>query len=150
MVAPGGYFDDLASHGLDLFTFLLGDIQKVCGVATNQQGLYSAYDAISGSWMHTNGITGQGVWNFGTLDRVDKVEILGSEGTITFAILDEAPVELKNSNGHQILEIPHPEHVQQHHVVNIKNHLLGNGEHPSLGKSALHTSWVMDRILGVI
>lgn len=148
-VAPGGYFDDLASHGLDLFTFLLGDIQKTQGVATNQQGLYSAYDAISGSWMHANGITGEGVWNFGTHDRVDKVELLGSKGTISFAVLDEAPVELKNAAGHQVLEIPHPEHVQQYHVENIKNHFLGNGEHPSLGKSALHTSWIMDRILGV-
>ncbi len=149
-VAPGGYFDDLASHGLDLFAFLLGDIQMAHGIATNQQGLYSAYDAISGSWMHSNGITGEGVWNFGTQDRVDKVEILGSEGTITFAVLDEAPIELKNVAGHQVLEIPHPEHVQQYHVENIKNHFLGNGDHPSLGKSALHTSWVMDRILGFI
>ena len=148
-VAPGGYFDDLASHGLDLFTFLLGDILKAQGVATNQQGLYSAYDAISGSWMHANGITGEGVWNFGTHDRVDNVEILGSEGTLSFAVLDEAPVELKNTEGHQVLEIPHPEHVQHFHVENIENHLLGIAEHPSLGKSALHTSWVMDLILGM-
>ncbi|MEW2920352.1 Gfo/Idh/MocA family oxidoreductase [Muricauda sp. ANG21] len=150
IVAPGGYFDDLASHGLNLFSFLLGDIEKANGVATNQQGLYSAYDAIAGSWIHNTGITGDGVWNFGTQNRVDKVELLGSEGTITFSVLDEAPVELKNAAGHQVLEIPHPEHVQQHHVENIRDHFLRKREHPSLGKSALHTSWVMDRILGVI
>ena len=28
-IAVGGYFDDLASHGLDLFAFLLGDFKKL-------------------------------------------------------------------------------------------------------------------------
>lgn len=147
-VAPGGYFDDLASHGLDLFNFLFGEIKKANGVALNQQGLYTGYDAVAGSWLHENGVTGAGFWNFGTHHRVDKVEIFGSEGNIRFAVLDEAPIELENASGHEILEVPHPEHVQQFHVENIKNHLLGKGEHPSTGKTGLHTSWVMDAILG--
>lgn len=146
-VAPGGYFDDLASHGLDLFAYLLGDIQKVQGYTENQGGLYSAKDAITGSWVHKNGITGDGCWNFGTSHREDKVEIFGAEGKITFAVFDEAPIILENALGKKVLEIPHPEHVQKFHVENIKKHLLGKSTHPSTGKSGLHTSWVMDAIL---
>jgi hypothetical protein len=41
-----GYFDDLASHGLDLFVFLLGNIKEASGMSLNQQDLYSAKDAI--------------------------------------------------------------------------------------------------------
>lgn len=149
-IAPGGYFDDLASHGLDLFTFLLGNIKEVNGIALNQQGLYTAYDAITGSWLHEGGITGKGNWNFGTYHRVDKVEIFGSDGKISFAILDDAPIELENSSGHQVLDIPHPEHIQEQHVQNIKNHLLGKAVHPSTGDSGLHASWVMDKILNTI
>ncbi|WP_190810052.1 Gfo/Idh/MocA family protein [Flagellimonas sp. S3867] len=147
-VAPGGYFDDLASHGLDLFTYLLGDIKRAKGMAINQQRLYSAYDAVTASWIHENGVTGEGNWNFGTFHRVDKVEILGSEGKITFSVLDEAPIALENDRGHQLLDIPHPKHVQQFHVENIQKHLLGKEPHPSQGISGLHTSWVMDCILG--
>lgn len=33
-IAPGGYFDDLASHGLDLISYLLGDIETATGVST--------------------------------------------------------------------------------------------------------------------
>lgn len=149
-VAPGGYFDDLASHGLDLFTYLLGDIKKVDGVALNQQGLYTALDAVAGVWQHEGGITGVGNWNFGIAERMDKVEIFGSQGKIRFAVLDDAPVELENSSGHQKLEIPHPEHVQQQHVENLQKHFMGEMTHPSLGDSGLHTSWVMDKMLGVI
>lgn len=48
-VAPGGYFDDLVSHGLDLITFLIGDVSSAAGFSTNQQSLYSTKDAASGS-----------------------------------------------------------------------------------------------------
>lgn len=146
-IARGGYFDDLASHGLDLFIFLLGDIVEVNGTATNQLGLYTAFDAVAAHWMHDGGITGTGNWNFGTHDRTDKVEILGSEGSIRFAVLDEAPIELNNASGHQALEIAHPEHIQEFHAGNIKHHLLGESVHPSTGKTGLHTSWVMEKIL---
>lgn len=147
-VAPGGYFDDLASHGLNLFTFLLGDIKEAHGFAINQQGLYSAHDTLSGTWLHERGVTGTGIWNFGNYFREDKVDILGSKGKISFAVLDEAPLVLENESGLQLMEIPHPDHVQQFHVENIREHLLGRKAHPSTGKTGLHTSWVMDRILG--
>ena len=60
-IAMGGYFDDLASHGIDLFIYLLGEIKKVSGISINQQGLYNAKDAISDCWIHHSGVTGVGV-----------------------------------------------------------------------------------------
>jgi len=146
-IARGGYFDDLASHGLDLFAFLLGDIEDAHGFGTNQLDLYSAFDAVTANWIHESGITGAGSWNFGTYHRTDKVEILGSQGSIRFAVLDEAPIELENASGYQTLEIPYPDHIQEFHVENIKQHLLGNAVHPSTGKTGLHTAWVMEKIL---
>ena len=148
-VAPGGYFDDLASHGLDLFTYLLGDMKQVQGVTTNQLGLYSAYDSVAGTWLHESGVTGSGFWNFGAHQRVDKVEIIGSKGRISFPVLDEGVLVLENDQVTQVLEVPNPEHIQQFHVENIKSHFLGKSAHPSTGESGLHTSWVMDKILGV-
>ncbi|MEG3656520.1 Gfo/Idh/MocA family oxidoreductase [Arenibacter palladensis] len=149
-VAPGGYFDDLASHGLDLFSFYLGDIENVFGVSTNQQGLYTAKDAIAACWIYKNGVTGEGSWNFGTSERVDMVEIIGSTGKISFPVFDEGDINLSNENGIQNLFIDHPKHVQQFHVENLRADLLENREHPSTGKSGVHTSWIMDKILGQI
>lgn len=149
-VAPGGYFDDLASHGLDLFSFLLGDIKNAFGVSVNQQELYTSKDAIAACWVHANGITGTGSWNFGCSDSEDVVEILGSSGKIVFSVFGEDEVVLNNKNGEESLFIEHPGHVQEFHVKNMANHLFDNKEHPSLGKSGMHTSWVMDKILGQI
>ena len=149
-VAPGGYFDDLGSHGLDLFAYYLGDFKEVHGIALNQQGLYSAKDAVTANWLHTTGVTGDATWNFGCDERVDLVEIFGSKGKISFSLFDENAIYLKNAKGEQKLFIEHPKHVQQFHVESLRDDLLGNTPHPSTGKTALHTSWAMDKILGAI
>ncbi|RKN83160.1 Gfo/Idh/MocA family protein [Ulvibacterium marinum] len=149
-IAPGGYFDDLASHSLDLFCHLLGPIVEAKGLALNQQGLYSAKDAITACWEHESGITGYGNWNFGSYEHEDSVEIIGDEGKISFSIFHDNPLELENGRGKETLEISNPKHIQQYHVANMKSHLLDEYVHPSLGSSGLHTSWVMDKILGVL
>ncbi len=150
-VAPGGYFDDLASHGLDLFAFLLGDIKEASGHSSNQQGLYSSLDAVAASWMHKSGVTGSACWNFGSFGDEDKVEIFGSSGKIAFSIFQDAPLVCETNMGRDELYIEHPKTIQLPHVQEMKKALFDdNYLHPSTGVTALHTSWVMDRILGKI
>jgi predicted dehydrogenase len=146
-IAYGGYFDDLASHGIDLFEYLLGDIRDAQGVAVNQQGLYTAMDAVSASWVHNSGVTGSGSWNFGTEKREDHVQIYGEKGKISFSVFGEEPIVLEHGNDKESLFIDNPENIQLFHVQNIKNHLSKNKAHPSTGKTALHTTWILDRIL---
>lgn len=145
--AGGGYFVDLASHGLDLFDFLLGPIHKVNGFAANQQQLYQAEDAVTAAWQFKNGVTGSGYWNFGARTRLDEVEIIGSAGEIRFAIFEDKPVTLMNEQGETTETLAHPEHIQTYHVEAMNEHLLGTSTHPSLGESAARANWVMDKIL---
>lgn len=147
-IAAAGYFDDLASHGLDLFVFLLGNIKEVSGISLNQQGLYTAKDSVSASWTHDTGITGSGSWNFGSYTREDTVEIYGSKGKITFSVFENEPLVLTNDQGKTKLHIEHPENIQLYHVQKMKDTLLNKASHPSDGETATHTSWVMDKIIG--
>ncbi|MFV5697225.1 Gfo/Idh/MocA family protein [Flavobacterium sp. ZT3R17] len=147
-IATGGYFDDLASHGLDLFIHLLGNIKEVSGISLNQQGLYSAKDAATACWVHESGITGTGSWNFGCYEREDKVEIFGSKGKITFSVFENEPLVLSNEQGKTEVFIEHPENIQLYHAKQMREHLLGNSKHPSTGLTGAHTSWVMDKIIG--
>lgn len=146
-IAPGGYFDDLASHGLDLFGYLFGEYQSVKGLAVNQQNLYGAFDAISACWQHKSGITGSGSWNFGGFSRFDIVTVYGEKGEITFSVFDEQVIKVVNAHGQQGFIIENPTHVQQYHVENMASALHNNTIHPSTGHSATHTSWVMEQIL---
>ncbi|WP_341216998.1 Gfo/Idh/MocA family oxidoreductase [uncultured Wocania sp.] len=146
-IAQGGYFDDLASHGIDLFIHLLGNIETANGIAVNQQELYSAMDAIVGNWVHESGVTGSGSWNFGTEKREDYVQIYGEEGKISFSVFGEVPIVLERGTHIESLSIKNPENIQFFHVQNMKNHLSENIQHPSTGKTALHTTWVLENIL---
>ena len=147
-IAYGGYFDDLASHGIDLFIHLLGNIEKANGISVNQQGLYTSMDSVTGSWMHQSGVTGSGSWNFGSEKREDIVEIYGDKGKISFSVFEEVPIQLEQDSFEESLIIKHPENIQFFHVQNIQNHLLKISKHPSTGTTASHTSWVLDAILG--
>lgn len=109
--------------------------------------MYSAKDAIAACWIHESGITGAGSWNFGCSTSEDRVEIIGSKGKIEFAIFDEKPIILNNEQTHIELSIEDPENVQLYHVENMREHFLGNREHPSDGQSGLHTSWIMNKII---
>jgi predicted dehydrogenase len=150
-IAPAGYFDDLASHGLDLFVFLLGNIKDAKGISLNQQHLYSSKDAVTSIWLHDNGITGSGVWNFGCNEHLDSVIIIGNKGTIEFSVFHENPIVLKSTSKNETLIIENPKHIQLPHVQNMRDVLFNDiGEHPSNGATALHTSWIMYKILGKI
>lgn len=149
-IAAAGYFEDLASHGLDLFIYFFGNVKQVSGVSLNQQGLYSAKDAVAASWLHESGVTGTGSWNFGAYERQDQVTVYGSAGTITFAVFDDMPLILTNAAGKEEVVIDHPENIQLYHVQNMREHLLGNMQHPSTGHTGAHSNWVLDKIIGTI
>jgi len=146
-IAKAGYFEDLASHGLDLFVHYFGNVAKVSGNSLNQQGLYSAKDAVAASWVHESGVTGTGSWNFGSFERADRVEIIGSKGKIEFAVFDDVPLVLTTENNRQEIEIPHPENIQLYHVKNMNDHLRGTIQHPSTGITGAHTNWILDSII---
>lgn len=149
-IAPAGYFDDLASHGLDLFNYFFGDVVKADGISKNQQQLYTSKDCIVGSWEYASGVLGSGIWSFGAYQREDKVRIVGSEGELSFSVFLEEPIQLITSQGSETFQIDNPKHIQQFHVENMAKHLYSDIQHPSTGETASHTAWVMDKILNKI
>ena len=146
--APGGYFEDLACHGLDLFDYLIDPIAKAVGVSSNQQGIYSVPDAVSAAWKHDGGATGSGYWNFAASAPSDDVQITGSQGSVRFSIFEDSPLILEAEGNRRTIEIPNPDPIQLHHVENIMQHLSGAEPNPSTGASAARTALVTDLIFG--
>lgn len=146
-VAPGGYFDDIACHGLDIFTYLLGNVARANGMAVNQQGLYSSYDAITANLLFESGATATCGWNFASSNKQDRVTISGSKGHISFGVFSEAPAEIIYGDQKRSLDMAKPTPIQLEYVRAMRDQLIDNIAHPSTGVSAAHTSWIMDQIL---
>lgn len=145
-IAGGGRFVDMASHMLDFLDFALGPIADVEGIASNQARRYPAEDIVSGHFRFESGVHGIGSWCFAAGDRLDRTEIVGSEGRITFATFDATPVSVTTRSGTEQLEIAYPAHIQQPLIQSIVHALNGVGECPSTGVTGARTSWVMDRM----
>jgi predicted dehydrogenase len=147
-IAGAGYFLDLASHTVDLLRFLLGEIVEVEGKSSNLGGLYPAEDLVTSRYVFESGAMGVGSWDFGAEENADRVEIVGSEGTITFATFANVPIALKRTHNSQEFVVPHPPHVHQPLIQTIVDDLRGRGVCPSPGTSGARTSWVLDKMLG--
>ncbi|MBN1581892.1 MAG: Gfo/Idh/MocA family oxidoreductase [Anaerolineae bacterium] len=147
-IAGAGQFLDLASHTLDILDDILGPIDRVQGIASNQGGLYAAEDIVSGTWTHRSGIHGMGMWCFTASARQDMNVIVGSKATLSFSTFGTEPVIMIAGDGSQT-EFPlhTPKHIQQPLIQTIVDELNGTGTCPSTGVSAARTSWVMDRML---
>lgn len=146
-IAPGGYFDDLASHGLDIMMFLAGNIARATGVCTNQQGLYSAYDSITASMLFESGATAACSWNFASHSYQDKLVIHGAKGSIELSVFGEQDAKIITDTATRQIKMPKPTPIQGPFVDDLAQHLIKGIPHPSQGHNALLTNQVMDDIL---
>ena len=148
-IAGAGYFYDLASHQLDYLDYLFGPILSTASIVSNQAGLYRAEDIVTASWKHSSGVLGSGVWCFTAAEgpQVDRAEIIGSRGKISFAFFDQLPVQLQNESGLSSFNYPRTDPIQQPLVERVVATLLGRGDCPSTGESAARTNLVLEQII---
>ncbi|HWU39628.1 MAG TPA: Gfo/Idh/MocA family oxidoreductase [Candidatus Acidoferrum sp.] len=146
-VAGGGRFVDLACHTLDFLDYVLGPIRTAHGVATNQAKHHPAEDIVAAAFEFSSGVEGVGLWWFASLITMDRTEILGTLGRVTFSTFDETPILIQIGGQMTECTIPYPPHVQQPLIQTVVNQLNGHGPCPSTGETAARTSWVMDQIL---
>lgn len=148
----GGLFLDLGSHVVDLLDQLLGPLSGVTGRAARRStapapGLVE--DTVVASFRAGSGVLGSLRYQFHTADAVDRLEFVGSEGSLSLSVFGQEPIQLRTRAGTQSLAAPNPPHVQMPLVESIVGQLLGRGvECPSTGESALRASRVMDQVLG--
>lgn len=143
-VAGGGYFYDVGCHSVDILQFLLGNVTAVKGFASNQQKIYPADDIVSGLLVFENQVHASFIWNFNAYAHLDRTEIVGDKGKLTFATFGSDPIMLENQQGRQEFCIENPEHIQQPLIQTIVDQLAGHGQCPSTGVTAAKTNWIMD------
>jgi predicted dehydrogenase len=146
-IAGGGLLFDLGSHMLDLLDFLLGPVQAVHGIAANQAGLYPAEDMVSGAFEFESGVQAAANWCFTTAESIDRIEIIGTAGRITFAAFASKPVMFFTPGRSTTFRIDQPLHVQQPLIQQVVDALTGTGTCSSTGYSAARTNWVLDQLV---
>lgn len=143
--AGGGLFFDLGSHAIDLIDFLGGPLTRAAGHALNTARLYPPEDVTAGAFQCGESVLATGLWNFNAASRVDQLTLVGTAGTITTAVFDDADVEIRTSEGATVHEVRNPPHVHQPLVQSIVDELRGDGVAEATGESAARTSWALEQ-----
>ena len=148
-IAGGGYFYDMAPHQLDLLQDMFGVILEASGICANRGGLYEAEDSVSACFRFENGLPGSGSWCYVAHEsaREDCIEIIGTEGQVSFSVFDYNPIRLQTSQGDELITVPNPPYVQYPLIKNVIEHLQGLGICTCTSVSATPVNWAMDRIL---
>lgn len=145
--APGGLFEDLACHGLDVFDMLLGPITRIDRALLTASSGSIVPDRVQASWCHGDHVKGIGDWDFAAEGRADSITITGENGVIRFSMFENEAVELERNKRIVRLAIDNPVPIQLHHVEAINAHLTNGRMHPSTADSAIRTAWATDQIL---
>ncbi len=151
-ISGGGYFFDLACHQLDILDFLLGSVENVSGKYTNRAGYYWVEDTLTGNLKFESGVLATCVWSYvGNVDnRIDRIEIFGTKGMITFSISGEEPIIVKVGKKEEFIHFEKPKHVELPMIEKVVGSLSGANSFSSNMASAARTSFVMDKIMGQI
>jgi predicted dehydrogenase len=149
-VSVAGYFYEMACHMLDLMLYFLGPCQVIKGVHTNQAGYYDVPDMVSAVFISKAGVHGVGLWNYCANDVLDRTEIIGSKGVLTYATFLDRPIIVDLGKEHIEFNIENPIHIQQPLIQSIVDEILGKGTCPSTGITGAETNLVMDEILGLL
>ncbi|QZE13088.1 Gfo/Idh/MocA family oxidoreductase [Halosquirtibacter laminarini] len=145
-MAGAGLFYDLGSHTLDYLVYLFGPILKVGGRAENVRKLHEAEERVHGAFCFENGVEGEGRWMFDANyeDFSDKIVITCERGEIHMSTFQFTPIQIvKDGKVVETMDYPRPEHVQQNLIQTVVSALLGEGNCPSTGMSAMNTNWAM-------
>jgi predicted dehydrogenase len=144
----GGLLLDLGSHTLDILDFVLGPLTGVAGTAANCASACDVEDSVAISFRTQGGVPGVAHWSFAAAARTDRIEITGSDGSVSIGTFSDEPLEVIVRGVAEQLTLPNPEHIQQPLIQSVVDALEGRGACPSTAVSAARTSLVMDQALG--
>ncbi len=143
----GGLFMDLGCHALDILDFLFGPLRRVQGTARRTATPGIVEDSVAMTFEFGEGVPGLASWNFAQHDRTDRLEVRGTDGSLSLAVFGDTPIVVSRGTETEHVEVDNPAHIQQPLVQSIVDELLGRGTCPSTGESAMRTAEVMDAVL---
>lgn len=147
-VSGGGLFYDLAPHQLDLMMYFFGKPLKASGIAFNSSHYYNADDITCGQILFDSNVVFNGTWCFTVAERLDRCEIIGSEGKLSFPIFDHKELILEREGTKTVFEFDRMPHVQQPMIQKVVEYFLGHAPNPCSVAEGVEVMKMMDALAG--
>ncbi|MFZ1371089.1 MAG: hypothetical protein WAR78_11940, partial [Ferruginibacter sp.] len=110
---------------------------------TNQAGSYAADDMVAGNILFANGIVFSGNWCFNAPGSIDRCEIFGENGTISFSFFSSTDIEICIGEKTTNLHFDPLQHVQQPMIEKVVQYFSGEAGNPCSGEEGAELmSWL--------
>jgi len=147
-LSGGGKFADIAPHSIDILTYFFGDVVFVGASARHVKSPNGREDIVTGALRCTSGVLGTINYNFVALSKEDQLTINCEHGTIHMSIHGNRDVEIYYRDGRQCsLQLPLPSIIEAPMIQEVVSFLRGSGGNPCLGKDALESVRIIEKIL---
>lgn len=144
--AGGGLLYDIGSHMIDILLFLLGEPQQVLALSANQSKKQETDDMHSALVRFTSGVQGTVQLSFNSAETIDRLWISGSQGSMSFSIMSNDPIDLLTGEEKSSLSFQPLEHVQQPFIQQVVNTLLGKDTLDKSGQAGMLTQEIIEAI----
>jgi 1,5-anhydro-D-fructose reductase (1,5-anhydro-D-mannitol-forming) len=138
-ISGGGFFHDLSPHQLDILLWIFGEPLRTSGQSKNILKHYNAPDLVTVEAEYSSGVKLRGVWAFNVSESeaLEKCEIIGEKGKISFSFFKNSDLELSTDQGNQIVAMQYPENIQQPMIDAVTKYFLKMGPNPCSLEEAL-------------
>jgi predicted dehydrogenase len=144
--AGGGMLYDVGSHMIDILLFMLGEPLEVSGRSANLSQKYGTDDTSSAFFRFVSGVQGALQLSFSAAERIDRLWIFGSDGSLALSIMSNDPIEMVKGGETTCIQFDPLQHVQQPNIERVVRSLLGKEKIDSSGQSALLTQEILEAI----
>ena len=146
-ISGGGLFYDLAPHQLDLMYYFFGEPANVNGMSLNASGYYNVDDTTKGQIVFENNVLFNGTWSFSSTERIDRCEIVGSEGKISFSVFDHNPLIIESNGNQTSISFDKLQHVQQPMIQKVVEYFLDQSPNPCSASEGVQVMKMMDAMV---
>lgn len=145
-ISGGGKFLDMAVHVFDILQFMFGKLKNIDADLKNLGGYYDVDDMVTAKFEFENGVVGSGSWCYVADSNLDRVEIFGDKGHMTFSGLGLDSFILRIGDVEKLYNFEVPENVSMPYQQSIVNELLGMSKSNADFSHALNISKLTDEI----
>ncbi len=129
-ISGGGNIVDMGVHALDLIEFMIGEIESINILKSNNMKLYKVEDVCVTNFKLKNKILGQSSWCSVSDQKVDRFSIFGNKGAIHFSMnLGENEIIQISKNGKiKLKKIRMKQPLHKNMFKSFINHLIMNNK----------------------
>ncbi len=144
-LAGGGPLMDFGSHRLDIFYFLMGEVERIAGLTGTLFFKRDVEDTATLVIKFTNGAHGILNVSHAVLKPADTFTVMGTEGTVDTPVLNSGILTITRGDTVETLKLPPAENLHKPLIDDFSQAVLENREPLVTGETGYYTSRIMER-----